>query len=138
MWKFRIACFASICAVVWAVSLFTQFQTSKNRLAFLPVLGVLGFVHTVGITQFAEKSGRFFRRAWVGCVCGALDATLTLLLLLLATSVIGLGEKGSVHKLLAAVALCAPFVLSPLLSPRIVAAFVKEHPDETPGSLSAP
>src|SRR5690606_25288191 len=131
MWKFRISCFASLGGLLWLAAVASPRQTVERSLSFLPVLAVLGIVHVVVIMRYVDKPGPGFQKFWVGLACGAVDAALTLLLLLLATSTTKLGLQGGMARATTIIAWCLAFGLPQLLSPRILAAMLTRKVGES-------
>lgn len=131
MWNFRISCFASLCGLLWVAAVASPFQTLEGSLSFLPVLAVLGIVHVVVIMRYVDKAGPRFQKFWVGLACGGIDAALTLLLLLLATSTMKLGLQDAMARATTIIAWCLAFGLPQLLSPRILAAMLPRKVGES-------
>ena len=127
MWKFRISCFLSLCGLLWAAAVASPFETWKGSLSFLPVLAALAVVHVIVIMRYVDKTGPSFQTASVAFACGAVDAALTLVFLLLATTMTKLGLQGGFEKAAIVVAWCLAFGLPQLLSPRILAAVLARN-----------
>ena len=115
-----------MCAVVWVVSLLIP-HYGRDSLAFLPFLAVFGVAQTVIIMRYVDTAGPEFQKLWVGCACGAVNAGLALLIFYVAMAVEP-ALKGDARKIVVITGLILPFVLPPVLSPRILAVFMPKRP----------
>ena len=93
-------------------------------MAFLPWLAIFGVVQTMIIMRYVNTAGQQFQKLWVGCVCGAVNAILSLAILF-AGMAIEPTLQGGLRKTVFVAALVLPFILPPVLSPRIVSALVE-------------
>jgi hypothetical protein len=84
MWGFRIACFVSLCGLLWAVAVISPYLTVRESVPFVLILVILGACHVTVIMRHVDDAPERFKSLWAGCLCGAVDAALVLLLLLIA------------------------------------------------------